>query len=381
MTTAHAPTVHLSAFIETHRDAILDEWVAFARTLTPWSTGLDEAQLRDHARELLSAIAVDIRAPQSEHEQTQKSKGRDESASPLSGVGKAHAIDRLEGGLKLDQLVSEYRALRASVLRLWAKAGLAIDNGEVIRFNEAIDETLAESSSWYAKKLDAMGAQFIAMLGHDLRNPLSSMVLGAELLTTSEALPQRDLAVAARILASGRRMTRMVSDMLDLTRTRLGSGIPVTLAPMDLAAVCQQICDELEVIHPGRRLQLECSGELNGVWDADRLAQVMSNLVGNALQHGAESEPVRVTVRGGDADVVIEVENAGEPIDPGHLRRIFEPMVHEARQGDRNRRGLGLGLFIAREIVTSHGGTVGVTSSSTATTFTVRLPRAAPAKL
>jgi signal transduction histidine kinase len=371
-------TLPLSEFIQGHRGRILEEWVDFARTLQPWAKDLSKKDLKDHAEELLDAIVSDMESAQSGHQQTQKSKGRDRGGA-LSGVGKKHAIDRLESGLRLDQLVSEYRALRASVLRLWEEEE-DHKGREMTRFNEAIDETLAESAVWYSEKMAQTREQFLDILGHDLGNPLGAIIVGATLLTKSESLDVKHVGVATRILNSAGRMNRMVSDLLDLTRTRLGAGIPVAPKPMDLIPVCLQVIAELEATHPDCRLQFAPKGDLHGEWDSDRLAQVISNLVANAVQHGCEDGPVSIVAQPRGDEVVLRVHNEGPPISEDAMEKIFEPMVRQpAQNGDNHRTGLGLGLYIAREIVTAHGGTIAVSSpEKEGTTFTVQMPRRQP---
>ena len=374
------PHKRLCDFIHQHRRTIVEEWIEFARTLKPWATGLSKKDLRDHAEELLDAIVSDMKSSQSGHQQSEKAKGRDRGGV-LSGVGKKHAIDRLEGGLKLDQLVSEFRALRASVLRLWDQTESG-QQDEIIRFNEAIDETLAASALWYTEKMAQTREQFLDILGHDLRDPLNSIVVGATILTKSDALDVKHVGVATRILNSAGRMNRMVSDLLDLTRTRLGVGIPVTPKPMDLTPVCQLVVAELAAIHPDCQLQFESKGDVHGEWDSDRLTQVISNLVANALQYGGEDGPVTVVAQAHGDEVVLRVHNEGTPI-PGEARKtIFEPMTRQpAHNGDKHASGLGLGLYIAREIVTAHGGTRAVASTAKeGTTFTVQIPRRLPRK-
>ena len=371
-------SVRLSEFLQLHRKKIIEEWVEFARTLRPWADGLSKKALRDHAAELLDCIADDMKTSQSGHQQAQKSKGRDPGGA-LSRVGKKHAIDRLEGGLTLDQLVSEYRALRASVLRLWEETQLE-EEGEITRFNEAIDETLAESALWYSSRMAHTREQFLDILGHDLRNPLAAIIAGATLLTRSESVDVAAVGLATRILNSAGRMNRMVSDLLDLTRTRLGAGIPVTPKPMDLTPVCEQVIAELEVAHPDCQLHFEPKGDLQGAWDSDRLSQVISNLVANGLQYGCEDGAVTVAAKGHGEEIVLTVHNEGPPISESAIKKIFEPMVRQpAQSGDKNTSGLGLGLHIAHEVVTAHGGTIGVTSiEKEGTTFTVHLPRRPP---
>lgn len=374
------PAVRLGDFIQQNHRAIVEDWVEFARTLTPWATGLSKKDLRDHAEELLSVIVSDMKSAQSGHQQSEKAKGK-ERGGALSGVGKKHAIDRLESGLKLDQLVSEFRALRASVLRLSDETEHGA-KGDLIRFNEAIDEILAESTVWYTKKMSETREQFLDILGHDLRNPLNSIVVGATILTKSEGLDVKLVGVATRILNSAERMNRMVRDLLDLTRTRLGAGIPVTPKPMDLAPVCQQVVAELGATHPDCLLQFESTGDLHGEWDSDRLTQVISNLVANALQYGCEDGAVKVVARAHGDEVVLRVHNDGPPISAEARKKIFEPMNRQASpDGDKHPIGLGLGLHIAREIVTAHGGTIAVTSAKKeGTTFTVQMGRRLPKK-
>jgi signal transduction histidine kinase len=370
--------MHLTEFINEHRKKIIKEWVEFARTLHPWSDGMDEQALADHAEELLTAIVSDMESPQTSSQKSEKSKGH---AAPggLTKVGQKHASDRLESGFKLDQLVSEYRALRASVVRLWAEAH-GDKHGELTRFNEAIDETLAESAIRYSELMNRTREQFLAILGHDLRNPLGAITMGATLLTKSESIDDKQARVATRMLNSAGRMSRMINSLLDLARTRLGGSIPIAPKPMNLALVCQQVIAELEVIHPDRQLLLESKGDLSGEWDSDRLTQVISNLVANALQYGEGAVSI-VAQEQGD-DVVVQTHNQGSPIPEGSLKNIFEPMVRQpAQNGDKNATGLGLGLYIAQEVMTAHGGTIRVTSTAKeGTTFTVQLPRHRPRK-
>ena len=369
----------LKAFIEQHHKKIIEEWVTFARGLHPWSNGLSEKELEDHADELLTAVVADMESTQTGAETSIKSKGG-AAAGALTSIGHKHASDRLESGFKLDQLVSEYRALRASVVRLWGEAH-GDTRGELTRFNEAIDETLAQGAAQYSELLNHTREQFLAVLGHDLRNPLGAIIVGASLLTKLESLGDKEARAVTRILNSAERMGRMVGYLLDLARTRLGGTIPITPSRMDLAAVCKQVLAELRVIHPHRQLTFEARGDLSGDWDSDRLAQVVSNLAANALQYSASA--VSVVGEGDRHEVLLRVHNDGAPIAAQALKTIFEPMVRQAGPDDANQNatGLGLGLFIAREILTSHGATVGVTSTANeGTTFTVKLPRRSRSK-
>jgi signal transduction histidine kinase len=213
-----------------------------------------------------------------------------------------------------------------------------------------------------------------AVLSHDLRSPLNAVLTSALLIQRrSTEEPVRD--TAGRILSSGRRMSRMIEDMLDMARARLAGGIPLKREPADLGALIDRVISEVDAAYPERKITVERAGELGGNWDGERLAQVVSNLLGNALQHGDASGTVRVTVDGTRADaVVIQVENSGT-IPPDLLPQLFDPFRGSQRQTGRT-EGLGLGLYIVQQIVHAHGGSVDVQSGNdNHTTFVVRIPR------
>jgi PAS domain S-box-containing protein len=214
--------------------------------------------------------------------------------------------------------------------------------------------------------------QFLGVVSHDLRNPLNAILLSAHTLMRSGGLEERQGRTVARIARSAAGMERMIKDLLDFTRVRLGGGFPLQPAPTHLDRVCAEVLEELEAAHPARELRRRLLGGYAGEWDRYRLAQVVSNLVGNALQYSPEGTPVTVTTYPTDEHMVLEVHNLGPCIAPEMLAHLFEPFRRGATAG---RQGLGLGLFIASEIVRGHGGTVTVRSrEEEGTTFTVRLP-------
>lgn len=368
--------MRLSEFISTHDQEIIREWETFAQTMLPAARAMSSAGLRDHASEILTAIVIDLEAPQGRTEQSDKSKGHG-ADQRMGAVGSIHAALRIESGFTLNQLVAEYRALRATVLRLYERAG-GTDLGQATRFNEAIDAALSEATTRFMIVMDRTRDQFLAVLGHDLRTPLSAVLMSAALVAQDS---DKGARIAARIVSSAERMRRMVNDLLDLTRTRLGTGIPIAPQPADLGVIGRDVLSEFQAIHPDLRLEFHSEGDLRGYWDPDRLAQVLSNLIGNALQHGERSKPVRVGARVDAEEVIIDVHNEGSPIPGALLANIFEPMVRHARgSDDTERTSLGLGLHIVREVVLAHGGTVAVTSTASGgTTFSVRLPRRAAA--
>ena len=208
----------------------------------------------------------------------------------------------------------------------------------------------------------------LGIVSHDLRNPLTAIVTSAQLLLRYGELPERQARVVARISSSADRMARMIDDLLDFARTRLGGEFPIHPRRVDLRQICEQTVDELEFAYT-RQVKIDAQGDLWGDWDPDRMAQVISNLVGNALQHS--DGDVTVTLRGETDFVVLETNNGGPPIPRDVLAHIFEP----GRRGDARAGGLGLGLFIVQQIVLAHGGSIEVRSNGHGTTFTAALPR------
>jgi signal transduction histidine kinase len=184
------------------------------------------------------------------------------------------------------------------------------------------------------------------------------------------------LTLTRRIAKSARRMNHMVGDLLDLTRTRLGNGIPIARAEMDLAKEAANAVDEIRGAHPKSVLQLDTSGELKGSWDCARISQVLSNLLANAVQHGTAGAMISVTLRGEATEVVLEVHNTGPRIPDADRAGLFDPLKRVANRGGGGaRESLGLGLYIAERIVSAHGGTITLESTDAGTSFTVHLPR------
>lgn len=370
--------MRLSDFIARDMNAILAGWDKFAATLLPAASGMDAAALRDHAEEILRAVMKDIMTPQSLTEQARKAQGH--IYRPVDApetAAETHAFLREQHGFDISQMASEYRALRASVLHLWAEACKpnATNSDDMVRFNEAIDQAVAESVAFFGMKLADERNLLLGMLGHDMRNPLNVIQLSVAYLEALDAGP-RVSATAARIGKSGAEMKALLDDLIDFNRTNLGLGLRIAPAAVNLADLLADLLDPLRESNPRHEIELQITGDAKGTWDPHRLHQLLSNLVLNALKYGAQNAPVRVMLVGQPAEVEINVCNSGPKIEASLLRIIFDPLV----RGDEARRvggdgSLGLGLFIARQIAIAHGGTIEARSDDVETVFTVRLPR------
>lgn len=372
----------LSRFILENMEEILAEWERFARSI-PCTSGMDVASLRDDAKSILVTIAYDIQSSQSSAEQQAKSQGkRDCSTSdPRDTAAEVHGRTRFGEGFTLSELVSEFRALRATVIRLWV-AHPSYNESDAIyamtRFNEGIDTAVAQSLARFSSRLDQSREIFMGALGHDLRTPLQVIASAAAYLRTATANSPQQQSVVDQIERSTKQISAMVRDLLDVARTRLGGVFPIDLAPMDAVDLCNEITDEFKQLFPKRALALTVNGDAKGTWDRARLNQLLSNLVRNAFQHGAHDQPVTLSVVGADDHVSFSVHNHGEPIPPELLPHVFEPMsrVSTDSRSTHDSGSLGLGLHIACEVARAHGGSIKVSSTKTSgTEFCVRLPR------
>lgn len=373
--------MRLSDFILKNLELILQAWEQFARSVDTPMPPMDSRGLRDHAEYILRNVASDMRRTHSPLPQGVESQRLEATPEDVTAA-QAHAQTRLMAGFTLDQMVSEYRALRSSVLRLWLARGYACEDHQVedmIQFNEAVDQALVEAVTAYGIAAEKTRKTVLGVLGHDLRTPLGAVTLGADLLKQSEELGSHGKRIISQISLSAQNANQMVNDLLDLARCNLGTGIPVRPENTDLASICKSVVDELSIAHPNAKIHFNKPAPLTGQYDPQRIAQALSNLIGNAVRHGDSEQPVTVSLSVDSTSTLLSVQNYGEPIPSSVLSTLFDPEGRYSRYSKNDPRvssGLGLGLFIAAQIVEGHGGTIEVESTlEKGTLFRIVLPR------
>jgi PAS domain S-box-containing protein len=241
------------------------------------------------------------------------------------------------------------------------------------RMAQAAREKRTEQELAFAREFEQW---VLAIVSHDIRNPLGAIDGSAQLLAMRAGRDEQMKMIADRIARSAARITNIVGDLLDVSRQRHGGGIPIELSTTDLHSLCKEVADEIATFATDRKIELDCEGVAVGMWDANRVTQALSNLIGNAVKHSEPGTPIGVRIRTEDSNAIVEVHNAGA-IPSEVIPSLFEPF---AARGDKQRKkdGLGLGLFIARSIAQAHQGELQVaTSQEHGTTFRLVLPRAA----
>jgi len=371
--------MRVAEFIRTHSDEIESAWETFAKALSSFAPDLTVSELRNHLRDILLAMADDMETPQSQEEQAEKSKGNAIRGGALDRITALHAGMRLDSGFNLEHAISEYRALRSSILFLWVRSEPSEDDvvlAEVTRFNETIDQAIAEVVRRYADKSEIYSDIFFGILAHEVRNPLHVIQLSAQALEAAQ-LQEVQARSVERILKGAGTIDRLMNDLSILVRSRMRVPLPLTRTNADLGEICEQTLEAVKAAHADTVFELKKIGDLHGNWDRERLAQVIFNLVVNAVIH-ASAKQVQISAEAQGSDVVLRVTNQGAPIPADRQAWIFDPFVHtDTEPSALPKRGLGLGLFIVKEIVTGHEGIVEIVSTAfDGTSFIVRLPRA-----
>lgn len=371
----------LSSFIQSHTDAILAEWDVFARANEPVEGGMSDRALRDHARAMLEDIAREMETAQTEDERQRKSEGNELPSQRGPSAAAKHGRERQSNAFTLVKLGAEFRALRATVLRLWQPQLDVIDADameQVIRFNEGMDKALADSIHSWSQRTAHLRELFLAILGHDLRSPLASVALAGDILAKPGIAAEKVNRLALDVTRATQVMANMIHDLMGYASTQLGGTMPHHPQSCDLLQPLQDAIKDATATYPGTQFELHAPEALVGRYDATRLYQMFVNLLVNAARHGVEGCPVLVRAHTVANGCVVAISNRGEPIPPAALESIFQPLVQlDAEEADpsRARTSLGLGLYIARKIAERHGGAIGVTSSEAdGTCFSVSLP-------
>ena len=371
--------MRLSVFIIHDLERILQAWEDHARSLLPGRCMTIDA-LRDHAEEMLRFVAADIETEQSRLQRFAKSTALGDHPSARATGAHDHGLTRAVDRFTLDELASEFRALRASVTEMWLdRPNAAVDEArQLIRFSEAIDQLLAESISHFIAKQERTSELFASAIGHDLRNPLNMVSLAVQSLSMSERLSVEDRRTLAKVEEAVSRQGRLLDDLADFGRSRMGGLNAIHRSECDVFELCNAMALELVGIHPN--IETARLGNTRGFVDPLRIEQMASNLVANAVQHGSPSTRITVTVVGRADSIDIAVHNEGPPIPAEQMDTIFNPFIRAAADDGHHRGHLGLGLFIAREIAVAHGGSLSVKSGADmGTTFTATIPRQAAA--
>jgi signal transduction histidine kinase len=372
--------MRLSEFIRANPGDIERAWEDFARKLTLFAADLSDAILRDHLRDIVREMADDMDRPQTSAEQQAKSQGHGPRGGALDRISAVHAHARLDSGFNLEHAISEYRALRSSIIFLWVRSAPKseeIQLSEVTRFNETIDQAIAELVRRFASKNEVLNDRFVGALSHEIRNPLNSITLLTELLDKS-AINESQRKNITRIHKNVESINRMVDDLAVLVRSRMDLGLSLTKESADLSVIAEETLEAIKLSHPNAMVTIEKMGDVTGTWDKSRLQQMIFNLMSNAVIHSLDQQST-VAIRGANAKVLLTISNRGKPIPADEQQLIFEPFVHKGGSASAQpSSGLGLGLFVVREIVRPHQGSIEVASNAIdGTAFTVSLPRSA----
>ena len=322
--------MELAAFIRSNEDVIVEEWEAFAHAYVHSAAHMDRSALRDHIKGLLRFIADDLETPETERERSEKAKGQGPKAGgAVDSAAETHAALRFTGGFDTIEMISEFRALRASVIKLWrsewAKADASDILPDLLRFDEAIDQVMTESLGRFTQKLTRSGGLFVGTLVHDFRNPLAAVHNSAQALLARRKLDDEQVGLVSQIETSTSLVNQLVSDLIDAVRIRLLEDLPIASARMDIGTVVREAAEEAQAAHPDRRISIETSGDLEGDWDRARVGQVLSNLISNAVLRGLKTSAIDVAAKGAVHEVVLSVRVEGA-ISPDAIATVFDPV-------------------------------------------------------
>jgi signal transduction histidine kinase len=360
--------MRLSDFIRTHSEEIAKEWEAFARTCSPSAAKLNVDQLRDHILPLLRFVADDMDAPQTGFEQSEKAQGRQPPAKVEASEAEQHAALRIIDGFTVDQVIGEFRALRASILRLWIKhrsADIQADPTQITRFNESIDQMVSESVGRHghlesqAREYSTGRDAFLATLSHELRGPLAAIVNGVHIVKITGATNGSLAPVAAMMTRQAQHLRRLLDDLLDLARISRNR-LSITCVPTDIRQCVQDAVDaNCEGLTQGTHiLKLDIpEAPLVGQIDCTRVVQVISILLNNAVKYSPAGSRIDVSLTRDAGYALISVRDEGIGIAAEMLSRIFDAF-YVTHENNLAKHGLGIGLWLARRLVEMHEGTI-----------------------
>lgn len=353
----------VAAFLRHEQAKIARLWEDEVRCDLPALRTLTRPVLIDHLPEFLDGLADWL-------------EGNVERAErAFRGLVEGHALQRLGYGVGLETLTREYSKLRIVLMReLLELPSTQEVRASLLRMHEGMDRAINDAMQRYASRREEVRERFITILGHDLRDPLSTVMISANALASDPGLTSDQRMVAARISRACNRMQRMINDVLDFARGHLGGGIPANPTLNDMGEICRAAADEAIGANPEREITVDFRGDLRGAFDRDRVHQAITNLISNAIHHTEEKIEVAAYEGDGGHAIYTDVTSHGPPI-PEHIRRqLFDPFAHF--DGASPRHGLGLGLYIVQQIALAHGGLCSVDSEDSATTFRIRWPRA-----
>ena len=371
--------MRLAGFIRLNESEIVAAWEEFAQKYLPAAMHMDRATLRDHIVGLLRFIADDLETPETERERSEKAKGQGPKGGGANdSAAETHADLRFTGGFDTVEMLSEFRALRASVTKLWRAAWDDPEDiiPDLLRFNESIDQVMTESLSRYTEKLNYAGSLLVSTLVNDFRNTLTAVSDSAESLANGK-LDHHQTQLVSRIESGASHVNLIVSDLVDAVRVRIGEGVPIKLAPIDMAEAIMEVAKESEEAHPDRKFEVETVGNLKGNGDLTRIRQILSILIDSAMQYGLKTSKISVAGKARGHDLILSVHTEGT-MPPDTVTTIFDPLTRgrDEDMAPSGATGLNLGLFIAKGIVTAHGGKITVVSDEKqGTTFTAEFPR------
>jgi len=349
----------LPHFIHESLEDILSEWERDCGA----ATRPEPVARRQHFGKVLRAVADEMkRLPAS-------------ASSPAAALESAPGVPHSDAG----QLVGDYASLRASVIRQWRRkhpSPSASDLDDLVRFNEAMDRSLAELTATFSPSESQPQALFLGVLNHELRTSVASILMSAQVLTHRSTPGSPEAKAAQRILRSCEQLRQTLDALSDFTTVRLGEHLQIDRVRDDMGVLCRQALDAFARIDPERRIRLTSDGDLGGDWDQARIREAIGALIGNAARFASRGSPVTIAVDGHAADeITVTVHGDGTPIDVETLQTIFDPIARVESE-NATYAGLGLGLFMVRKVVDAHGGRVSVEAApGLGTTFTVVLPR------